>query len=759
MSHRDYLLAVAIAAAAYMPYHTVAAADWSLCVDQEVVPPRPPWEGDAGLLDAGALELFADEAVLERDGISTLRGDVRVLRDGDRLHGGLVVYDRDADAMDIGDTVRYWSSDLYLSGSRAHYEFGTGEAWLDDVTFRLGQEHARGTADTVRLSTADVLLMERMTYTTCSPGAVDWEIGAASVEIDRDADVGVARHAKLEFKGVPILYTPYLSFPLSDTRKSGFLAPTIGQSTETGLDVTIPYYWNIAPERDATLALRHMSDRGTLFQGEYRYLVDDGHDGEGLLNLEYLPDDDEFGADRSLIALEHRQRLNPYWRTRVDFTNLSDGEYLNDLGTDLAVSSTRFLRRHAELGYARYGWNVIGRVEHFQILDDSIRQASRPYRRLPQLRATYSKLFDDRRLRFDFTGEAVNFDQDDRVEGGRYHLAPTLSYQYRTPGTFLVPKLTLNYTAYDLSNRQAGEPASPDRTVPVASVDSGLVFDRPFTWGGSGFIHTLEPRLFYLYAPERNQDDLPLFDTGEFSFNFAQLFRENRFSGVDRINDANQATVALTSRVIGHDGGERLRASVGRIYFFSDREVTRRPNDPPLTADSSDVVAELAADFARRWRLRGGIQWDEENDWVEKGTTQLRYQPNEEAVVNLAYRFVRDSRDERDRRFKDRTIEQTDVSARWPIGVSTALVGRWNYEITNDRTLDSFVGVEYENCCWGIRAVARRFLKDGDIVGAGTDTDYSTGFFVQLQLKGLAGIGSEAASFLEKQIPGYQNTF
>src|SRR6056297_520932 len=198
-----------------MPYHAVAAADWSRCIDQEVVPPHPPWEGDAGLLDAGALELFADEAVLERDGISILRGDVRVLRDGGRLHGGVVVYDRGADVMDIEDTVRYWSGDLYLSGSRGHYEFGTGEAWLDGVAFRLGREHARGSATTVRLSTADVLLMEAMTYTTCSPGAVDWQLSADTVELDRETDVGVARHVKVDFKGVPIFYSPYPSFPLS----------------------------------------------------------------------------------------------------------------------------------------------------------------------------------------------------------------------------------------------------------------------------------------------------------------------------------------------------------------------------------------------------------------------------------------------------------------------------------------------------------------------------------------------------------------
>lgn len=759
VSHRDYLLAVAIMAAAFMPYHAVAAADWSRCVDLEVVPAPPPWEADAGRLDPGAVELFADEAVLERDGISILRGDVRVLRDADRLHGGVVVYDRDADVMDIEDTVRYWSGDLYLSGSRGHYEFGTGEAWLDDVAFRLGREHARGSADTVRLSTADVLLMEEMTYTTCSPGATDWLLSADTVELDRETDVGVARHVKVDFKGVPIFYSPYLSFPLSDTRKSGFLAPTLGQSTETGVDVTIPYYWNIAPQRDATLALRHMSDRGTMLEGEYRYLMDDGHEGGGIFNLEYLPDDDEFGKDRSLIALEHEHRISPRWRTLVDFTNLSDGEYLDDLGTSLSVSSTRFLRRRAELRYAAYGWNVLGRVEHYQILDEDIRAANEPYRRLPQLYATYTKLFGDRRTRLDFTGEAVAFDQDARVEGERYHLAPALSYQYRTPGTFLVPRLTLNYTTYDLANRQPGEPTMPDRALPVLSVDSGLVFDRPFTWAGNGFLHTLEPRLFYLYAPERDQDDLPLFDTGEFSFNFSQLFRENRFSGFDRINDANQATLALTSRVLGRDGGERLRASVGRIYYFSDREVTRRPNDPALTADTSDVVAEAAAVFARRWRLRAGLQWDEENDWAEKGTTELRYKPNEQAVVNLAYRFVRDHRDERNRRVKDRTIEQTDVSARWPFSTSTALVGRWNYELTNTRTLESFIGVEYENCCWGVRAVARRFLTDGDLAGDGTNSEYSTGFFVQLELKGLAGIGTKASSFLEEQIPGYQNTF
>lgn len=743
------------------------AVDWSRCADAGVLPPLPMWEGDVPV-NPQAVDLFADQADLDRNHRSTLRGDVRVLRGGERFHGDTVVYERELDVMDVVGGVQYWGDDLYVSATRAHYEFTTGEGWFDQAHYRLGSRHGRGGADSVRFGEADVLLMEQATYTTCDPGDEDWRLDARHVVLDQESEVGVARDVKLTFKGVPVFYSPYMSFPLSDERKSGFLAPGLGNSEETGTEVTVPYYWNIAPDRDATLGVRAMSERGAMFQGQYRYLVADGvdgntaADGEGLLEVEFLPDDDRFGDDRSLFKFAHRDDPGTGWYMDINYEEVSDPDYFDELGTSLAVSSNQYLRRWADMGYVVGGWSLFGRLQDFQTVDAAVARANRPYRQLPFLRANYLYPGRDPYLKLRFDSEYVAFDQDLRVEGSRLDLAPSAAYEFRTPGTFVIPKVTLRHTRYDLNNTGAGQPANPSRTLPLFSLDNGLFFERDLVLGGAPVVQTLEPRLFYLYVPERDQDELPLFDTGEYRFDFAQLFREDRFSGPDRVGDTNQVSLAVTSRLVDPlSGHEWLRGSIGQIYYLRDRYVTSDPTQGPAREDVSDVVAEVAAELASGWRLRMGAQWSTQEEWVDRGTVQLRYQPRKDAVVNLNYRFLRDPRDSRDNRVATTRVEQLDLSGRWPVNPRFALVGRWNYDLPFGQTLEAFAGLEYETCCWAVRAVARRYLSDVNRVNDGdvSSDDYNTGVFLQFELKGLAGIGRGAGAFLEQQIPGYENSF
>ncbi len=291
---------------------------------------------------------------------------------------------------------------------------------------------------------------------------------------------------------------------------------------------------------------------------------------------------------------------------------------------------------------------------------------------------------------------------------------------------------------YDLENTLPGQSNSLTRTIPTASLDAGMFFERDWSIGDRGFLQTLEPRLFYLYVPFKNQDDLPIFDTGNFDFAFSQLFRENRFTGADRIGDANQLSIAVTSRLIASGTGqEYLRLDIGQIRYFRDREVTL-PNVPVETSNASPLVLDLTATIARQWRFFTGTQWDIGEGRIERNNTGLRYQPDPLRVVNLSYNF------------SSNNFEQTDVSMAWPIVKDWRFVGRWAYSLQQGETVEAFGGVEYESCCWAFRTVIRRYLS-------GTQT--TNAFFFQLEFKGLTGFGGGTVDFLERSIPGYENDF
>jgi len=353
----------------------------------------------------------------------------------------------------------------------------------------------------------------------------------------------------------------------------------------------------------------------------------------------------------------------------------------------------------------------------------------------------YSALQRNRELVPSFRAEVVHFDRTDpSVTGIRYDLKPAISFPMRTASTFLVPKATLQYTGYNLDGQPAGLDDNPGRVLPILSADAGMFFERNLEFAGQDFVQTLEPRLYYLYVPFDNQNDIPDFDTGLRTFSFAQLFRENRFSGADRVGDANQLTMALSSRLLTSSGEEWLRASAGQIIYFRDRDVQLTPTTAKQTDTASDFVAELSAKVWDDWRVSAGVQWDIDDSRTDKKIVRMRYQPNPQRVINLEYRFVRE------------TVEQTDASFRWPINHNWGVVGRWNYSLPEDRTLEVFGGVEYDSCCWATRAVVRRFLSN-------TDGDFDNAIFLQFELKGLAGVGESAAAFLRKSIPGYRNEF
>ena len=741
------LLFVLAAASAFAGAARGADEEWSQCGPGFRMPARPVSETKSGD-DPEAIDLSADDGELVEGGVSVLTGNVQVDRGARQLQTDRLTYTADDGTFDARGNVRFWDEGLYVTGGQARAENAMAEITVEsDPSYMIEDRHGHGEAARITLSGGQRIIANDATYTTCNPGDADWRITASHVELDHAEETGAVRNMWLEFMGQRVFYMPWMSFPLGDRRKTGFLAPTYGIGGSRGVELTTPYYFNLASNRDATLTARTMSERGVQAIGELRFLSRTY--GSGRVEAQLLPSDAKFGDDRAAFGFTHRHRWSSRWSTDTRIEWASDAEYFEDLGTDLAQSSRTHLPRRFDTRYRGDGWNALFRFQDFLTLDRTVSPMDRPYATLPQLlvRTTFPER--NRALNFGATAELAYFEQRERTTGVRMDLRPSVAWPFRTSGAFVVPKATLHFTQYALDRAEddAYMEDAPSRWIPSFSLDGGVFLERPVTFRGRRLTHTIEPRLYYLHVPFRRQDDLPVFDTGRFSFDFAQLFREDRFSGGDRLGDADQVALALTSRLLDDRGGELARAGVGQIRYFRDRRVTLDATEGPETARSSDVVAEVEARLARRWRIRAGFQYDAGAGRTARNTFGVRYRPDERRVVNATYRRVRDAGPEE-------AVEQADLSFAWPIGRDWRAVGRWNFALNEEenRTLEAFGGLEYESCCWGIRLVARRFLSGGR-------DGYSNGIFLQLELKGLTGVGHDADVFLERSIPGYEDEF
>lgn len=709
---------------------------WRLCPPPETAPLFDSSEVPKG---GEQINLFADRAETTGDGeYYTLEGNAVILYGNQRLRADTITYNREDGAIDAQGNLRYDGPGLVVKGTRARLFPETETGTLYDIDYSLPDWHGRGNAAVVHMDGRHRQQLEQASYTTCPTGNYDWLLSARQLDLDHQEGMGAARHAKLEFKQVPILYTPYISFPIDDRRRSGLLLPTVGTTDETGFDVSIPYYWNIAPNYDATLTPRYMSDRGVMLGTEFRYLHSRN---SGQFNAEYLPSDSEFdNKDRHLVTFKHSGNPFPRVETGVNASDVSDKDYFQNLGGSLLNSSRTHLKREADVAYHGNRWTLDTRVLDFQTVDKTIAVADRPYKELPRIRFNAAPRASLLGMRFRLDSEAVKFEKDNTVTGTRIDLWPRISLPVRRTAWYIDPSVSVRHTLYKLDDEAPGDPDNPDRTTPVASLDSGLFFDRELNWRSTDYVQTLEPRLFYLYVPNNNQDDIPVFDTGDYDFNFWQLFLENRFSGPDRMGDANQLAVALTTRVLDPATGvQQLSASLGNLFYFRDREVTL-PGEPVQTDNSSDIIGQITMNLGARWKARTEWQWNPGETHTNRANAILQYKAGTRQLVNLSYRFRRD------------VLEQTDVSILWPVGRHWHLAGRWNYSIDDRQTLDSLAGIGYESCCWGINLVARNYVND-------EKGKRTTGIFLELELKGLTSIGNSIDNVLERGILGYESDY
>ncbi len=615
---------------------------------------------------------------------------------------------------------------------------------MDRAEYRFIKKYARGQAEKLSIIDTNYSEYEQISYTTCKPGNNAWVIEANELQIDESEGLGRAYHATFYLQNFPILYTPYVSFPIDDRRMSGFLSPTFGGSEKTGSDNSLSYYLNLAPNYDLILTPRYMEKRGFMLGSEFRYLNHNRH--HGSIKSDYIYDDQGRESDEPIerYALSYRNhwRISPRWNNRLLYDAVSDKTYLDDFDNSLFNRSTRYLEQRADLTYRGEYGNLLMRVQNYQTIDRSIASDRTPYTRLPQLLWTTDSFSWG--LHYELKAEVTQFQHDERVHGQRLILKPAISWPLRRSYGHLIPKLTLNYNNYTLAEQSDGLDESPSLLLPTASLDSGLIFERKLSWFGRNTTQTLEPRLFYLYTPYEEQDETPNFDSAELGFSFANLFRDNRFSGNDRVGDANQITTALTTRILQADNGrELLRGSMGQTHYFRNRKVQLQGDEDEL--ESSSIAAELSTSLGAGWRSSLNLQWDPhtEEEPLKQNKVRLYYRGGNNKLINLSYTYNRDTIS------TGLGAEDIDISFHWPILPHIKLMGGLDYSLYHEAIFDRFAGLEYGGgCCWVLRTLYREYLQD-------IESEHSSSFMIQIELRGLGMVGNPMLTFLKDNISGF----
>jgi LPS-assembly protein len=678
-----------------------------------------------------------------------LQRQVEVTRGQTVVNANQVYYDIVDDRVEADGDVRVLRAGDRFNGNTLKLKLDTGIGYMDSIVYRLLKRNAQGHAERIDFESDDVATISNGVYTTCNGPDPDWYLKTSKLTLDDGAGIGQARNAVLVFKGVPVAGTPSISFPLTEGRKSGFLAPTLTTSTNTGLQLTVPYYWDIAPNRDLTLFPRYMSTRGVMLGADARYLE---REFAGETRFEFMNDADYANRSRYAVSARHNQNLYPGVGLAVYYNAVSDNDYARDFPFSHVFErpgiNRRLLSQVATMSYSAGGpWSGTLQLADFQVLQDRNAPIGIPYARLPQLNLNYSD-FNDNGFNVNVGYQYTNFSHPTAVQGDRLVVNPRVSYDYlRTPGSFIVPSLSAHATYYNLNQVANSTMTAPSRIVPTFSLDSGLLFERSASFFGRDAIQTLEPRAYYTYTSyvQQNGGLYPNFDSTIADLSYGMMFRENRFIGNDRIGDANQLTLAMTSRYLESDGAERLRMAIAQRFNFSQPRVGLGTDPAVNSGEKSDVLLLATGRVTRETRLDANFQYNQQRGEINRVNFGVYWQPEPLKVLNVQYR--RDSRNLAD--IPNTKYELVDLSGQWPIAPRWYGVGRINYLLDENRVGQSLLGVEHQADCWIFRLVSQR-------VPTATSTTNTT-IFLQLEFNGLSSLGTNPMQALRFNIPGYQS--
>ena len=735
------------------------------------------------------------------DSGATVSGRVKVRQDERSVSADSLHYDRDLDKITVVGNVDFLDPKLRVRSASGTYETA-GSASFDQANFQLMDRNGRGVARDINFDPEGKVEFTDVDYTSCPVGNDSWMLHAGQIDLDTRAQLGVAHHVVMRFKDVPIFYTPYISFPLGDERKSGILFPSFGHSGSNGYELEIPYYFNIAPNYDLTFTPGYLSARGVQLAEDFRFLTSNSH---GFFDATFLPNDKQRDSDRSYLHFIDVTDIRPGLRFDADVAAVSDSNYFLDFSVGSDQTSVTYLERRLDLLYDDDYWQIRTQLQNYQTIDISVPAVpgddARPYSRVPRIQANALYPIGDTNFQFVFDSEAVNFLREIGPTGGRFNLSPELRWSARGPGYFFEPAVGYDFTQYDLADAGVGLPSKPTRSLPYARVDTGLIFEREAGAKGQR-TQTLEPRMVYSYVPYRNQDELPIFDTGIPDLNLTELFRTNRYVGYDRIGDANQLALAVTTRLFDTvSGTQYLSATIGQIRYFTIPRVGLPilPGDPAYPLPTAQLQAMSVQPGMNPLAIPGGIQthWGQFvaypgqyqfNNYQgltapgalssQAGETNpafhasdivgevalsgykhlsvnIDYQWNpytsqtEKSEISVQYRPDPSRVVNIGYRFQAGIFKQYDASFAWPISDHWNAVGRWVYSLQDPRqTIERVAGIEYKSCCYHIQLVQRRYVSNR--IG-GLDTSIA----LQLELTGLSSVGKREDTFLERSIRGY----
>jgi LPS-assembly protein len=639
----------------------------------------------------------------------------------------------------------------WITGPQLEYKRDTETGFFRAPRFFVSEANAHGDAKEIRFTGPDHYEASDASYTTCVAPHPDWYLRGEELEVDNLRKVGTAHHVSVHFLDVPVMYAPWLQFPLSNERKSGFLTPTLGYTGVRGFEGTAPYYLNLAPNYDATITPRYMTKRGLQVGAQFRYLLGDETSKLGIasgeMNAEVLPHDRATGDNRYALAWTHTEQFAPWLGGFFNLNKVSDDKYFADFADRIAVTSQKTLPREGGLVASHGPWSFLARAQSFQTLQDPNAPVVPPYNRLPQVLASLADT-DWLGLTWSGSGEYARFTQDQLAPTGeRFVVYPTVAWTRQGAAWFFTARAGAHLREYVLDRTTSALPdAHPSYAIPITSLDTGLVFERDMQVLDTPLTQTLEPRAFYVYIPFRDQSKAPVFDTALDDFNFSQLFAENRYIGNDRVGDANQLTLALTSRFLDHaSGAERLRLAVGQRFYFQDQRVSL--NEPLRSASTSDFLVSAEGRLSDAWTLASLLQYNFDSHDVERFNAGVRYTPAPGRALNATWRYTRSLVDPTG---AIEQIKQIDLSGQWPVGGRWTLIGRWNYSVTDRKTLEAVGGIEYNADCWVLRVVGQRLTT--------TTQQATTSLFVQLELNGLARVGTSPLELLRRSVPGYLPT-
>ena len=687
---------------------------------------------------------MSDSAEVLENQLASFAGNVDITTDSAVIHAEKAEVSDNGKSVSATGNVTYSDRQLSVSSDGLSVSSQTQTLNMQNTVYQLTGFVGHGAAEEIDIGADDGISLKEVSFTTCPLGQEDWRLVASEISIEQGETMGEARHTRFYVGDVPVLYLPYFAFPVSNQRQSGLLFPLISSSTSTGIDYEQPYYWNIAPNYDMTISPRLMSNRGVQLKTEFRYLTESS---QGNLFLEYLPNDTKLASDdsRYFYRYQHQGTLGDSWMVNADLNGISDNNYIVDLGSDFYNRSDTTINRTLGVEYFSNHVDFSLYVRDF----DTIGDYEDIYRALPEAKIQLRQPLGDM-LALTVDSELAYFDnaQENNPTALRWHVAPTLSLPYQRYWGEMTAELTVMNTYYhqrEIEGTLLEEEVN--RTLTRGRLFSSLYLERNDNLLGNNMTVTLEPKIQYLYTSYEDQSNIGLYDTTALLNDVNGLFRGQEFTGLDRINDNNQITLGVTSRVIDDANREQFVVSLGQIFYLADTRITATTDD----RNRSALAAELDWRFDDNWFVHSTVQIATDNDKVERSSMVLEYRRDNESLVQMSHRFVRDLSGE--------TIDQLGISASWPIAKNWHWVGRSYRDLERDRSIENYFGVQYESCCWAVRLVAQRSLSNRyDALGQQNTNEFDSSIGLQFIFKGIGSARSNR-DMLEDGMFGYRQPY